>query len=66
MLWFWFIVGLIFVISGVFMMASLNNHIHIGKYVFDSDELGGGFIVIGSILAILMIIGLGVHWLVNV
>ena len=62
MCWFLFMVGLFLAILGSFIMAS-DYDIEIKEYSFDSDTLGACLLGIGSVLAVLMLVGIGIAWL---
>lgn len=64
MCWFLFMVGLFLAILGSFIMAS-DYDVEIKEYSFDSEILGGCLLGIGSVLAVLMLIGLGVSWVAS-
>ena len=63
LLWFWFIIGLIMTILGLFMISS-DYDLEIKGCSFDGEVLGTGLSIIGGLLAGAMLFALGVRWLV--
>ena len=62
MLWFWFTVGLIFLVLGMFLY-SCNDDIVIANHEFDSNSMGELLLVIGGILTVIMLFALGIRWM---
>ena len=63
MLWFWFVVGLIIGVIGVFVMAYDGCNLAIGGMEFDTEILGQGMTIAGFVLAIIMLLGNGIVWM---
>lgn len=63
MLWFWFVVGLIIGVIGVFVMAYDGYNLAIGGMEFDTEILGQGMTIAGFVLAIIMLLGNGIVWM---
>lgn len=62
MLWFWFVVGLIIGIIGIFTLA-YDDYLIIRGLEFDSEVLGLGLSVVGFVLAVIMLLGNGIVWM---
>lgn len=63
MLWFWFVVGFIMGMIGIFISACDKYTLTIKGIKFDTDTLGGGLAAVGFILAIMMLLANGVVWM---
>ena len=65
MLWFWFVIGFVMGIIGVFISAYDKYTLTIKGITFDTDVLGLGMGAVGFILAFLMLLAKGVAWLAS-
>lgn len=61
-----FVLGFIFLITGIFMQASSTNFIKIKNISFDSETLGFGLAMTGGILTFLMLLAKGFVWMSTV
>ena len=66
MLWFWFVVGFIIGVIGVFVMAYDVYDLTFRGMEFDTEILGQGMTIAGFALAIVMLLGNGIVWMNSV
>ena len=64
-MWFWFVVGLILTICGIFVTAA-DYYLEFFGVEFDNEIIGVGLTCVGAVLAILMLMGLGINWVYTV
>lgn len=63
MLWFWFVIGFIMGVFGIFMKASQEYYLTIKGIDFDMEILGEALMIIGFLLAGITLLGNGIVWL---